>query len=108
MDNKEAIEYLKWIRPIRPYSLDKIKVQESIDLAIKVLETGEVYMTGEDYNLYMEGYKAGKNDFGPKQGEWIDTGSGQECSVCHEIQYGYDNFRYFCANCGAKMKGGTE
>lgn len=38
MTNKEAIEYLKWIRPIRPYSLDKIKVQESIDLAIKALE----------------------------------------------------------------------
>jgi len=42
------------------------------------------------------------------QGEWIDTGSGQECNVCHEIQYGYDNFRHFCANCGAKMKGGAE
>lgn len=43
-----------------------------------------------------------------KQGEWIDTGSGQECNVCHEIQYGYDNFRHFCANCGAKMqKGGA-
>ena len=39
------------------------------------------------------------------KGEWIDTGSGQECSVCHEIQYGYDNFRHFCANCGADMRG---
>ena len=38
MDNKEAIEYLKWVRPVRPYSLDKKKVQESIDLAIKILE----------------------------------------------------------------------
>ena len=38
-------------------------------------------------------------------GEWIDTGSGQECSVCGEIQYGYDSMRKFCANCGAKMKG---
>ena len=38
MNSKEAIEYLKWIRPVRPYSLDKIKVQESIDLAIKALE----------------------------------------------------------------------
>jgi hypothetical protein len=42
------------------------------------------------------------------QGEWIDTGSGQECSLCKEIQYGYDNFRYFCPYCGAKMKGGAE
>ena len=38
------------------------------------------------------------------RGYWIDTGSGQECSVCHEIQYGYDNFRYYCSNCGAKME----
>ena len=39
----------------------------------------------------------------PKMGQWIDTGSGQECSSCGEIQYGYDNFRNFCPNCGAKM-----
>ena len=43
-----------------------------------------------------------------KKGMWIDTGSGQECSECHEIQYGYDNFRYFCAFCGADMTGGKE
>lgn len=40
-----------------------------------------------------------------KKGHWIDTGSGQECSVCHEIQYGYDNYRHFCPNCGADMRG---
>ena len=40
----------------------------------------------------------------PKTGHWIDTGSGQECSECGEIQYGYDNFRCFCPNCGAKME----
>lgn len=43
-----------------------------------------------------------------KKGYWIDTGSGQECSECHEIQYGYDNFRYFCAFCGADMRGDKE
>ena len=43
-----------------------------------------------------------------KKGRWIDTGSGQECSECHEIQYGYDNFRYFCAFCGADMREGEE
>jgi len=36
-------------------------------------------------------------------GHWIDTGSGQQCSACREIQYGYDNFRVFCAHCGAFM-----
>lgn len=44
----------------------------------------------------------------PKTGHWIDTGSGQECSECGEIQYGYDTFRFFCANCGAEMSGGGE
>lgn len=39
-----------------------------------------------------------------RRGRWIDTGSGQECSVCHEIQYGYDNYRYYCSYCGAKME----
>ena len=42
----------------------------------------------------------------PKQrtGYWIDTGSGQECSECHEIQYCYDNHRFYCGNCGTKME----
>lgn len=39
----------------------------------------------------------------PKHGHWIDTGSGQECSVCGEIQYGYDSYRFYCANCGSRM-----
>jgi len=39
----------------------------------------------------------------PKTGQWIDTGSGQECSECHEIQYGYDNYRFYCGYCGARM-----
>ena len=42
------------------------------------------------------------------RGEWIDTGSGQECSVCKEIQYGYDNYRNFCPNCGADMQNEVE
>ena len=41
-------------------------------------------------------------------GHWIDTGSGQECSVCGEIQYGYDSGRFFCQNCGARMDEVTE
>ena len=39
-----------------------------------------------------------------RHGHWIDTGSGQECSVCGEIQYGYDSGRRYCPNCGAKMQ----
>jgi len=43
-----------------------------------------------------------------RHGRWIDTGSGQECSICCEIQYGYDSQRHYCANCGAKMNGGDN
>ena len=39
-----------------------------------------------------------------KKGKWINTGSGEKCSVCGEKQYGYDNYRHFCANCGAENK----
>ena len=39
-----------------------------------------------------------------KHGKWIDTGSGQECSECREIQYGYDSGRNYCPNCGADMR----
>jgi hypothetical protein len=45
------------------------------------------------------------NEIEPKTGEWIDTGSGTECSECHEIMYGYDNYRNYCPHCGAKMEG---
>ncbi len=43
-----------------------------------------------------------------KHGRWIDTGSGQECSICKEIQYGYDSTRNYCPNCGADMRGEEE
>lgn len=39
-----------------------------------------------------------------RHGWWIDTGSGQKCSVCGEFQPGYDNYRNFCSNCGANMQ----
>lgn len=71
MDNKEAIEYLKWIRPVRPYSLDKIKVQEAIDLAIKALEERP-------------------------QGEWIKV-KEERCAV---DMSGEIATRYKCSECG--------
>ena len=43
-----------------------------------------------------------------KHGRWTDTGSGQECSLCTEIQYGYDSARNYCPNCGADMRGKEE
>lgn len=43
-----------------------------------------------------------------KTGHWIDTGSGQQCSECGEIQHGYDNYRMYCAYCGARMESEGE
>ena len=42
-----------------------------------------------------------------KTGKWIDTGSGTECSECHEIMYGYDNYRNYCQYCGS-YNGGEQ
>ncbi len=81
---------------------------KAFDLAIKALDGAIICMSEVEMRPYFEGYKAGKEDFEPPKGEWIDTGSGQECSVCHETQYGYDNFRHFCANCGADMRKGEK
>lgn len=38
------------------------------------------------------------------KGKWINVGNGMECSRCHEIQHGYDNYRFFCPTCGADMR----
>ena len=38
MTREEAIEYLKWMRPKKPWSLDKKNTQIAIDKAIKALE----------------------------------------------------------------------
>ncbi len=70
---------------------------------------GNARLVGDEYNV---GYQT--DDINLKQlpiadvepvkhAKWIDTGSGQECSLCGEIQYGYDSHRYRCACCGARM-----
>lgn len=58
--------------------------------------------TEEDIQAYLDA--APNVQPKPKTGHWIDTGSGQQCSECGEIQYGYDNYRRYCAYCGAKME----
>lgn len=88
MDNKEAIEYLKWIRPVRPYSLDKIKVQESIDLAIKALES-EKTKESELIKAYTRGFDTG-----------VETVKNERpCKNCD---------LYFKAMTKGKMKEGAE
>lgn len=105
MTTEQAIKWLKGLKANEILSATK----EALDIAIKALETGEVYMTGEDYNLYMEGYKAGKRDFEPKQGEWLQKWKKYECSQCSYFVTPTENWLpNFCPNCGAEMKGGAE
>ncbi len=102
MTNEEAIKLIQEIEEDgRNVTSEHIK---ALARAIQALETGEVYMTGEDYNLYIEGYKAGKNDFEPKLGEWIDVngdGSLWKCSVCKEQSCCRGAY---CPDCGSKMR----
>ena len=78
MTNQEAIADLETLLAYIPIYR---RFYQSISMSIKALKQGDM----------------------PKTGYWIDTGSGQECSKCGEIQYGYDSYRYFCANCGCRM-----
>lgn len=77
MSNEVAIEVLK---DMVFCGFDRLtpKEREALDLAIKSLEE-------------------------KPQGHWINSQVGQTCNLCNEIQFGYDSFRHFCPNCGAKM-----
>ena len=57
MTNEEAIEIIKAYKDRLTSSCSNQLNNdiEAFNLAIKALETGEIYITGEDYNLYMEG-----------------------------------------------------
>ena len=63
-------------------------------------ESDELY-----YRALSEAIEAVKAE---RKGYWIDIGSGQKCSECEEIQYGYDSCRYYCPNCGADMRGNND
>jgi hypothetical protein len=52
----------KWAKGLK-YSLKIIDNAPTVE--------SEVYMTAKDYDLYLEGYKQGKEDFARSQDEWI-------------------------------------
>lgn len=64
MKIEEAANYLKeelarWERDCK----SNHPMKDALALAIQMLETGEVYMTGDDYNLFIKGYKDGMKDY---------------------------------------------
>ena len=87
---------------------DSISRQAVLDLVV----TNHTELNGVNVVMYSPLYKDIKQlpSVTPqsKMGHWIDTGSGQECSECGEIQHGYDNFRFYCAKCGSKNVTGSE
>ena len=94
LTKEAAIEYLKWIRPQKPWSLDKINVQKALDMAIEALQ--EERSQGEwEYVQY---------DANPKIGNW-------HCSNCRCIPFSIDiehQKTNFCPNCGARMLRGDQ
>lgn len=107
MTREEAINKLQYIRTHYPSkNIENIEADNALVMAIDALKQEPI--TVDTINQYCKehNYVLCEKGTEPKTGNWIDTGSGQECSECGEIQYGYDNFRYFCANCGAEMKEG--
>lgn len=118
MTNEEAIKRLKEVQAeFNENWVDYGGINEAFEKAYQALETGEIYITGEDYNLYMEGYKDAKKDFEPKRGEWVlmYCSCGDRyytCSICNraiEVENGQSLKDYPFCHCGADMrKGDTE
>lgn len=42
---------------------DTGEIKEALDIAKQAVETGDVYLSGNDINLYLEGYKEGLADY---------------------------------------------
>ena len=51
MTNEKAVKVLTILR-------------DALNIAIQAIETGDVYMNAEDYNVFLEGYKQGMADMG--------------------------------------------
>lgn len=93
MTKEEVIEYIKKYR--------------ELDIKLYTIASRNFTSVSENVvNKYLGYWDMAINalEQEPKTGHWIDTGSGQQCSECGEIQYGYDNYRRYCAYCGCKME----
>ena len=88
--NYETLKEIFNSDSVSMYSIMSKYSAEEFILKIKRYEEKEKNKVSNDNDIKKTAY-------------WIDTGSGEQCSNCKEIQYGYDNFRNYCAYCGSKM-----
>ena len=44
-------------------------LNSALNIAVHAIETGDVYMSAEDYNVFLEGYRQGLADMGYRKGE---------------------------------------
>ena len=100
----EEQEELDFVRPRKriPVTLTVSGYDKLMDLASAIENDDSGYWTNKRISSALKNISSIKPQ--ERTGHWIDTGSGQECSECHEIQYGYDNHRFYCGNCGAKIE----
>lgn len=84
--------------------IDADAIKENVDKSIFDVDDKEWYLT----------LLANAPTIEPKQGEWIDMGDFEQCSVCKgthlkEFQSYYGKTTWiktpYCHNCGARMKG---
>ena len=123
MTNEEAIEWFKssafYHKDHEPFNMAIDALSQQSEDAISRRAANRIFDKLMDYPFEEKDARVRDSAYiellilpsvTPKQktGHWIDTGSGQKCSECHEIQYGYDNYRFYCPNCGTKMETKNE
>ena len=64
IDKEKAISYLEWIRPQKPYSLDRKNVQESIDMAINALKEKTPWIPLKYRPMDNDEYRAFRKEYG--------------------------------------------
>ena len=108
-----ADELKKKLIPIRLYDgvYCKAITEKDIDNAPTVEQ--ELYITGEDYNLYIKGYEQAREDFERPQGQWVNGKDSCAyllfCSECGMSAQKNTEYPYsFCPFCGADMRGKEE
>ena len=89
--------------------------KDIIEREINAIPSADVDISKYSDKLWKNAYERGKAD--RPQGEWIDMGDFEKCSVCKgthlkEFQSYYGKVIWiqtpYCPNCGCRMKGADD